>query len=68
MSEEEKKNHKHTLGIRAFLTIVSLWNLSLLLVFVAEQAGLSLTWLQTPKTGFLLMRLILYRTTLKVHL
>ena len=24
---------------------------------VAAQAGLSLTWLQTPKTGFLMMRL-----------
>ena len=28
------------------------------LVSVAEQAGLSLTWSQTPKTGFLMMRLI----------
>ena len=26
---------------------------SLYLVFVAAQAGLSLTWSQTPKTGFL---------------
>ena len=30
---------------------------SLCLVYVAVQAGLSLTWLQTPKTGFLVMRL-----------
>ena len=29
------------------------------LVSVAEQAGLSLTWSQTPKTGFLMARLIL---------
>ena len=29
----------------------------LLLVPVVEQAGLSLTWLQTPKTDFLVMRL-----------
>ena len=31
---------------------------SLLLVSVAEQAGLSLIWSQTPKTGFLVTRLI----------
>ena len=31
---------------------------SLYLVSVAEQAGLSLTWLETPKTGFLVTRLI----------
>ena len=31
---------------------------SLLLVSVAEQAGLSLTWSQSPKTGFLVTRLI----------
>ena len=31
---------------------------SLLLVSVAEQASLSLTWSQTPKTGFLVTRLI----------
>ena len=30
------------------------------LVSVAEQAGLSLTCLQTPKTGFLALRAILY--------
>ena len=28
------------------------------IVSVAEQAGLSLTWSETPKTGFLVMRLI----------
>ena len=28
------------------------------LVSVAEQAGLGLTWLETPKTGFLVTRLI----------
>ena len=32
---------------------------SLYLAAVAEQAGLCLTWWQIPKTGFLLMRLIL---------
>ena len=34
---------------------------SLQLVTVAAQAGLSLTWSQTPKNGFLMMRLTLYR-------
>ena len=29
---------------------------------MAEQAGLSLTWLETPKTGILVTRLIWYRT------
>ena len=33
----------------------------LYLVDVAEQTGLSLTWSQTPKTGFLVTRLIYYR-------
>ena len=33
--------------------ISSLW-----LVFVAEEASLSLTWSETPKTGFLVTRLI----------
>ena len=31
---------------------------SLYLAAEAEQSGLSLTWSQTPKTGFLVMRLI----------
>ena len=31
-----------------------------LLVSSAEQTGLSLTWLKTPKTGFLMTRLISY--------
>ena len=31
---------------------------SLYLASVAEQTGLCLTWSQTPKTGFLVMRLI----------
>ena len=30
------------------------------LASIAEQAGLSLTWLHTPKTGFLVTWLILY--------
>ena len=33
------------------------------LVSVAEQVGLSLTWSETPKTGFLVARLI-YKHTL----
>ena len=37
---------------------------SLYLASVAGQAGLSLTWLQTPKTGFLMRRLILYTQSL----
>ena len=32
---------------------------SLYLAYVAAQAGLSLSWSQTPKTGFLVTRLIL---------
>ena len=32
--------------------------LDVYLTSVAAQAGLSLTWLQTPKTGFLVMRFI----------
>ena len=32
---------------------------SLYLVSVAEQAGLILTWSETPKTGFLMTRLIM---------
>ena len=35
---------------------------SLLLVSVAEQAGLSLTWSQTPKTGFLVMITCIWST------
>ena len=33
---------------------------SLYLVSVAEQSGLCLTWSKTPKTGFLMTRLILF--------
>ena len=36
---------------------------SLYLASVAEQTGLSLTWSQTAKTGFLVTWLILYQTT-----
>ena len=35
------------------------------LASVAEQAGLSLTWSQTPKTGFLVPRLILFWAILR---
>ena len=35
---------------------------SLYLASVAEQAGLSLPWSQTPKTGFLVTRLILKKS------
>ena len=41
------------MSILAIDKISRLW-----LVFVAEQAGLSLTWSQTPRTGFLMTRLI----------
>ena len=33
-------------------------NFKTLAISVAEQAGLSLTWSETPKTGFLVTRLI----------
>ena len=38
---------------------------SLYLVSVAEQPGFSLTWSQTPKTGFLMTRLIFYQLMLR---
>ena len=41
------------------ITLVSISEISsLYLAFVAAQAGSSLTWMKTPKTGFLVMRLI----------
>ena len=43
------------ISILAISKISRLWP-----VFVAEQAGLSLTWWQTPKTGFLVTRLKSY--------
>ena len=39
---------------RLYNTFVSIYKISrLYLISVAEEAGLSLTWSQTPKTGFL---------------
>ena len=49
-------------SISEILSIISLVSTSeilrLLLISVAEQAGLSLTWSKTPKTCFLATRLI----------
>ena len=43
----------------SIITVVSISKISsLYLVSVAAQAGLSLFWLQTPMTGFLVTRLI----------
>ena len=51
--------------VRCLDSIISLVSISeissLLLVSTAEQAGLSLTWSQTPMTGFLVTRLFLKR-------
>ena len=41
---------------------------SFYLASVAAQAGLCLTWLQTPKTGFLVMRFICFLCILYVYL
>ena len=41
------------------LPLVSVTKISsLILVFVAQQASLSLTWSKTPKTGFLMTRIM----------
>ena len=52
-----------TFVVRCLDSIIPLVSLSkissLLLVSVAEQTGLSLTWSETPKTGFLAMWLIM---------
>ena len=43
----------------SILYLVSISEISkLLIASVAAQAGLSLTWSQTPKTGFLVTRLL----------
>ena len=43
----------------SIIPLVTIFKISRLkLVTVAEQAGLNLTWSQTPKTGFLVTRLI----------
>ena len=52
-----------TFVVRCLDSIISLVSISeisslLLLASVAVQAGLSLTWSKTPKTGFLVMRLM----------
>ena len=44
------------------IPVVAVYEFSRLkLVSEAEQANLSLTWLETPKTGFLMTRLILLK-------
>ena len=49
--------------IDSIIPLASLSNISrLCLASVAEQAGLCLTWSQTPKTGFLVTRLIYFGT------
>ena len=43
----------------SIMSLVSVIKISgVMLASVAEQAGLSLTWSETPKTGFLVRRLI----------
>ena len=53
--------HPHMLTSAFFHCIVSLVSVSgisrLLLVFIADQTGLCVTWSETPKTGFLGSRL-----------
>ena len=59
--------HPHSListfDVRCIDSIISLVSIceisSLYLVSEAEQAGLSLTWSETTKTGFLVTRLII---------
>ena len=51
--------------VRCLDSIISLASVtkisSLMLASVADQAGLSLTWSETPKTGFLVTRLKLFQ-------
>ena len=43
----------------SIISLVSIFDiLSFYLAYVAAQAGLCLTWSQTPKTGFLVTRLV----------
>ena len=57
--------HPHSListfvvrSLDSIIPVVAMYEISrLVLVSVAAQAGLNLTWLQTPKTGFLMTRL-----------
>ena len=42
----------------SIISLVSISKISRLASFVAEQAGLSLTWSQSPKADFLVTRLI----------
>ena len=52
---------KPVYAIDSIIPLVSISEISsLCLASVAEQAGLSLTWSQTPKTGFLATRLIFH--------
>ena len=57
--------HPHSListfVVRCLDSIILLVSISeISSVYLAAQAGLSLSWSQTPKTGFLVMRLICY--------
>ena len=58
----EQQSLISTFVVRCLDSIVPLLSIceisSLLLVSEVEQAGLSLTWSETPKTGFLVTRLI----------
>ena len=48
--------------LHSIIFLVSISEISsLYIAFVAEQAGLCLTWSETPKTGFLATRLILFK-------
>ena len=49
--------------LRKYISCFFMCNFKTLAVSEAEQAGLNLTWAQTPKTGFLVMLLKWYRST-----
>ena len=55
------QSDQHLCCLDSIIPILAESEISILyLVSVAEQAGLSLTWTQTQKTGFVVMRLISY--------
>ena len=56
----------HCLDSVTCMSLVSVTKISrLMLASLAEPAGLSLTWSETPKTGFLVTRLILFTSCVK---
>ena len=63
--EQHPRSLISTFVARCLASIIPLVSISeissLYLASAAEQAGLSLTWSQTPKTGFLVTRLTLWR-------